>query len=266
MSRINIEDSLETDPRFIYCKNKLGRFVAIGAFVEVARVAQRYWVKGEIIPEKIYTILEFPKEFIESGLVSKTENGYYLAGSEEQFKWIVAKTENGKKGGRPPTINKITKATDNLHETYANLDESYRNPPTPTPTPTQKKKSDANSASAEFDVVAFSVIEYLNKKTGAKFEKSKSSMQPIIARLKSGHTVNILHRVIDSKCDEWLFDVKMKRYLRPTTLFSEGNLDTYIAQLDIPATSKKEKAESDFFGYLDQKLLEAESASQNNKS
>ena len=34
--------------------------------------------------------------------------------------------------------------------------------------------------------------------------------------------------VIDAKCDEWLGDEKMKKYLRPETLFSKTNFEKYL--------------------------------------
>jgi hypothetical protein len=106
MARLNIEDSLFDDKRFIKLAALFNsKIKAIGWWVVVAKVAQSYWKDGkEHIPESIYKYNKIPKEFIESGLIEKTEFGYYLAGSEENFAWISSKVANGKKGGRPPQV------------------------------------------------------------------------------------------------------------------------------------------------------------------
>lgn len=120
MARINVEDSLFEDPRFELIANEIGKALAVGNFVLIAKVAQKYWVKGELIPKEIYKRLKFPKQFVEVGLVIEKDNGLYLRGSEKHFAWYVAKHGNGKKGGRPNKINNLQKPTDNLNETYEN--------------------------------------------------------------------------------------------------------------------------------------------------
>ena len=137
MARINIEESIHSDPRFLFIADSIGRFQAMGQLVYLIKLAQRYWGEGkQKIPNKVYNISGFSELFIESGFVESAEDGFYLSGSEDHFAWLVAKIENGKKGGRPKSVSSknedLVKPTDNLNE----ASQSYKNPLTLTLTPT----------------------------------------------------------------------------------------------------------------------------------
>ena len=73
------------------------------------------------------------------------------------------------------------------------------------------------------------IIFYLNKKTGQHYKvKTPKTVRLIRARLKEGFTVEDFKAVIEKKCDDWLGNEKMERYLRPETLFGtkfEGYLN-----------------------------------------
>lgn len=73
------------------------------------------------------------------------------------------------------------------------------------------------------------IIFYLNKKTGKHYKvKTPKMVRLIRARLKEGFTVEDFKAVIEKKCDDWLGNEKMERYLRPETLFGtkfEGYLN-----------------------------------------
>ncbi len=65
------------------------------------------------------------------------------------------------------------------------------------------------------------IIAFLNETTGKSFKPSTSRTQKDIrARLNEGFTVEDFKAVIKVKSDEWKGDIKMDRYLRPLTLFS----------------------------------------------
>jgi uncharacterized phage protein (TIGR02220 family) len=70
---------------------------------------------------------------------------------------------------------------------------------------------------------------YLNQKTGSRYShKTKATRKRIGARYKEGHRAKHFKRVIDTKCSQWLNDPKMRKYLRPETLFGtkfEGYLN-----------------------------------------
>lgn len=77
------------------------------------------------------------------------------------------------------------------------------------------------------------VIDYLNAKTGSKYRYSKSSTKHILARLGEGFTVDDCKSVIDKKCNEWLQDPYMSKFLRPETLFA-GKFEGYLNQAPAP--------------------------------
>ena len=82
--RINIEDSLFNDPRMEILMRRLGRELAIGHFVYISKLAQRYFVEGGDIPKKIWDLSDFPKDFIDVGMVEEVEGGYHLLGTNSE--------------------------------------------------------------------------------------------------------------------------------------------------------------------------------------
>ncbi len=59
MARINVEDNLFSDPRYQAIENKLGKFQTMGAWVHIARAAQRYWSDEEQpIPRGVWELNE----------------------------------------------------------------------------------------------------------------------------------------------------------------------------------------------------------------
>ena len=130
MARINIEDQLFTDGRFIQLVNKHGNIKAIGMMVMAYRLAQTYWVKNRsLIPSEIFLFNESFSDIVAVGLAEKRDDKIYVCGSKEQFDWVLIRSENGKKGGRPKTKSK---PNDNLNitkdEPKYNLSEPNDNP------------------------------------------------------------------------------------------------------------------------------------------
>lgn len=76
------------------------------------------------------------------------------------------------------------------------------------------------------------VINYLNLKTGKKLRPESKSSKHIRGRLRDGFLVEDLKLVVDLKVDEWLHDVKMKKYLKPDTLFNAEKFDKYQDEID----------------------------------
>lgn len=73
------------------------------------------------------------------------------------------------------------------------------------------------------------IVEYLNNATGKHYKLTTDSTRKYIsARLNEGCTVDEFKRVIDLKVAEWGKDKKMKKYLRPSTLFSPTNFENYL--------------------------------------
>ena len=73
------------------------------------------------------------------------------------------------------------------------------------------------------------VIEYLNEKTGKNFKHTSDANRRVIrARFNEGNTLEDFKRVIDNKAVDWLNDYKMKKYLRPVTLFNASKFEGYL--------------------------------------
>ena len=81
----------------------------------------------------------------------------------------------------------------------------------------------------EYNIVE--LLQYLNKKTGFHYKLVDANKKIILARLKE-YSYEQLHKMIDYKCNEWLNNEKMKKYLKPNTLFRASNCANYIAQLE----------------------------------
>ena len=72
------------------------------------------------------------------------------------------------------------------------------------------------------------IVSYLNQKAGTCYRASTSStVRHVSARLKEGYAVDDFKTVIDSKCNEWMKDEKMKKYIRPETLFGQ-KFESYL--------------------------------------
>lgn len=70
------------------------------------------------------------------------------------------------------------------------------------------------------------ILAYLNQKTGRDFRLTASMQDKIDARIREGAAVEDFYLVIDNKVSDWSSDGKMRKYLRPETLFG-SRFDTY---------------------------------------
>ncbi len=74
------------------------------------------------------------------------------------------------------------------------------------------------------------IVNCLNEKTGCAFKMAKATKGMIKARFGEGYTLADFRAVIDKKARDWLTDDKMCAYLRPKTLFSASNFESYLAE------------------------------------
>lgn len=94
---------------------------------------------------------------------------------------------------------------------------------------------------------ALEVLQFLNDTTGRKFRgldanhKPSANLELIIARLKTGVSVQDCKNVIARKHKEWAGKDDMQQYLRPETLFNKRKFEQYLGQCDTEV--KKPKAE-----------------------
>lgn len=96
MARINIEDSIFSDPKYLNLMIKVGdQYKALGLLVTAFKLAQTHWLKHQSIPA--HNWLKDLDVLIDCGLAELLENGaVYVKGSKEQFSWLSQKSEAGK--------------------------------------------------------------------------------------------------------------------------------------------------------------------------
>lgn len=107
--------------------------------------------------------------------------------------------------------------------------------------PKEEKNKEESIKSLSCKQDAMKVLDYLNEKTGKKFQSVPANIDLIAARLKQGATVAECMAVIDAKVVAWAGDEKMAEFLRPATLFSAKNFAQYVGQLDGALSTPKAK-------------------------
>lgn len=107
----------------------------------------------------------------------------------------------------------------------------------------------------ELLAIAKNVITHFNLVTGSKYRIKSTSpaVQLIIARLKDGYEPQDFITVIDKKTMEWKNDQRMRRYLRPNTLFSNKHFEEYLNQpVCTPKSQDKAQLVYEQFDMLDE--------------
>jgi hypothetical protein len=101
MARINIENGLFQDQRFINLVIKLGDIdKAIGCLVRSWILAQKWYLKPEkFIPEQNWAEQHIPEDIITCGLAERIGNLIKVKGIDEQFSWLTQRFNAGIKSG-----------------------------------------------------------------------------------------------------------------------------------------------------------------------
>lgn len=102
-----------------------------------------------------------------------------------------------------------------------------------------KESNIYNNKKSNNNIIAESVIDYLNEKAGTRFRSVESNVKYINARLKDGYTVDDLKAVIDKKVKEWK-GTDFQHFLRPETLFNATKFETYLNGLEAVKKTKVE--------------------------
>ena len=73
------------------------------------------------------------------------------------------------------------------------------------------------------------IIYYLNNETNKKFTTESDFVKDLIVdRLEENYTIDDFKSVIDHKTKEWLNNKEFNKNLRPGTLFSKNNFESYL--------------------------------------
>lgn len=103
MPRINIEDSLYRDGRFIeLCLTLKSKWTALGALTEAWSFAQDYVNIDNplgLVPLIDWNNRKICNYIIEAGLAEVREDKVYLRGAEKHFNWLISAKIKGQKGG-----------------------------------------------------------------------------------------------------------------------------------------------------------------------
>lgn len=138
MARINIEDTLFSDPRFIRLCIKLGcEFKGMGAVVAAFKLAQEHFLNksnDRLIPVEDWKRRGIPEEFFEVGLAEIRDRGIYVSGSETQFSWLIQKQDAGKKSAEAKRAAKDAER-DSTGVNGRSTEVNGAQPPTLTPSP-----------------------------------------------------------------------------------------------------------------------------------
>ena len=104
-----------------------------------------------------------------------------------------------------------------------------------------KSNKDILSGSDEPDPVPYKeIIDYLNQKANTKYRSSGAKTKSLIkARTNDGFDLDDFKKVIDTKTNQWLNDPKMKKFLRPETLFGT-KFEGYLNELNVTQPTKKD--------------------------
>ena len=92
-------------------------------------------------------------------------------------------------------------------------------------------KSGQQGGSFSRDIEA--VVNYLNDQTGSSFRTdTKATVSLLDALFHKGYTLHNIQRVIDYKISKWN-NPRMKKYLRPKTLFDRYQFKWYLHELEV---------------------------------
>jgi len=75
---------------------------------------------------------------------------------------------------------------------------------------------------------AIEVLTHLNRVSGSRYQKSKTSLENIRARLREGYSVSDMVLVIDLKHEHWHDNDEQYQYMRPETLFGPKKFEGYL--------------------------------------
>lgn len=199
---------------------------ALGWWVIVAKMAQSYWKYNKgLIPESAYKFKKIPPQLVQSGMVKKMENGYYLHGSERNFAWIISKVENGRKGGRS---FKPTEMIDKHSKLKVSAEKAMSKPQSQSQSHIKKEKEKKPDGFENPDkIIHKQILDYLNSLSGKKYRASTATtVRAIQARLSEEYTLGDFKQVIDNQTRDWK-NTEYEKFLRPSTLFG-NKFENYL--------------------------------------
>lgn len=112
---------------------------------------------------------------------------------------------------------------------------------------TLNKDSSGLFDSNEIPDLLTTILNYLNEKKPSKipFKKTASNTSDLKARIKEKYKEEDFKKVIDLKIEQWKDSDKMKKYIRPSTLFGE-HFGEYLVETEIQQNNKSNSGSNAF--------------------
>ncbi|MBY7248380.1 conserved phage C-terminal domain-containing protein [Enterobacter roggenkampii] len=165
-----------------------------------------------------YYTINYESELLDEVKVTKSKSSKCTlpSGQNEPMEEVKVKHSIGSK--RTALIR--SKCTDVLTENTTENTTDIKNPICPVaPQPDPEVMITDN---------AILVLTHLNQVSGSRYQKSKTSLENIRARLREGYSVHDLQLVIDLKHEHWNGNDDQYQYMRPETLFGPKKFESYL--------------------------------------
>ncbi len=165
-----------------------------------------------------YYTINYESELLDEVKVTKSRSSKCAlpSGQNEPMEQVSVKRSNGSK--RTDVIR--SKCTDLLTENTTESTTENKTPSCPV----------ASQPDPEVLITdnAILVLTHLNQVSGSRYQKSKTSLENIRARLREGYSVHELQLVIDLKHEHWNGNDQQYQYMRPETLFGPKKFEAYL--------------------------------------
>jgi len=123
--RLNIDDSLYSDPRFMrLCALLDGNYAAAIGFCVIAWTLGQKWYRispNTFIPLAEWRNAHITEAFLSSGLAVRHEDGIEIVGADDHFGWLPERAAAGKKGGDAKARNHREKSLANASKRKQNV-------------------------------------------------------------------------------------------------------------------------------------------------
>lgn len=165
-----------------------------------------------------YYTINYESELLDEVKVTKSKSSKCTRPSGQNELIEKVKVERSIRSKRTDVIR--SKCPDVLTENTTENTTDIKNPSCPV----------ASQPDPEVTITdnAILVLTHLNQVSGSRYQKSKTSLENIRARLREGYSVHELQLVVDYSNAMWADDLKMAAYLRPQTLFQPNKFPGYL--------------------------------------
>ena len=186
--------------------------------------------KCRITTEQLQKILSTAKEI---ELLYQTESGLWTSNGIK--KRIGAVSQERSAAILRQEEKKVNKSKVKDCPAYSANNDSY-SPNIPKSPPDSPRESLEEKRREEiYSGVVKEIIAYLNEKAHTHFRSDTEGH--ISARLSEGFTIDDFKNVIDKKIHQWLTDEKMRKFIRPITLFAPSHFENYLNEPEKPVTN-----------------------------